>query len=141
MRETYDLPNDERIARYARPQLRSYLLQRLLDIMDRKVYGVPLTETEQRALAFLESELLEDDRILAEAAYGEFQKWQNQECTYAPPAAPASVEEPVIMPEKVQSWCNHASTPPLRRSYSPPRCRVSTTSPPGVPIARARTSG
>ena len=111
VRALYDIPADDRIGRYARSELRSYLVERLLDIMDRKVYGLPLSEDEQAALQFVESELLADDLTLAQAAWDEFARWRDVGCGYHAPAAPASVAKPVLMPKKVADWCSRAHHP------------------------------
>lgn len=121
LRGVYDLPNDERILRYARPQLRTYIVERLIDIMDRKVYGIPLTADEQRALTFVENEMLSDDRALAQASYDEFMLWKSDRCSYRPPPAPPSVENPATMPEKVVKWCNRAQHPShVAFTFAPP---------------------
>lgn len=111
LRATHDVPDDERILRYARPEIRAYLLNRLLDIVDRVTYGVPLTADEQRAFTFLQNQALAEDRELAQAAYDEFELWQRQKCSYRPPKAPTAVTDPVGLPEDVRKWCSVAHHP------------------------------
>lgn len=110
VRGLYDLPSDERILRYARPQLRSFMVARLQEIMDKKVYGVPLTEDEQNAFAFVEAQYLARNRLLAQAAYDEYFIFKSSPCTYRPPAAPESVKNPERMPKKVVDWCKLPNT-------------------------------
>jgi hypothetical protein len=106
----YGVPNDGRIAQYGRPELRDYVVERLLNIIDKKVYSETLTDDEQKALAFLESQVAEDDRVLAQAAWDEFERFQDVGCGYRPPTAPPVVTKPVVMPDKVVKWCSRART-------------------------------
>lgn len=110
VRASYDVPADARIARYARSELREYLLSRLLNIMDKSVYGVPLTADEKKALAWVEGEALSRERLLAQAAWDELQRFDQSACTYRPPAAPAFVPNPVKLPQKVITWCKQFKT-------------------------------
>lgn len=108
LRALHDVPNDDRLLRFARPELRAYILTRILDIIDRYVYGVPLTADERRTLEFVENDLLDDDRALAEAAYSEFQHFRDDQCSYSAPSAPPAVTPPVTMPDDVVKWCRRA---------------------------------
>ena len=101
----HDLPVDARIERYARPQIRTYMVTRLLDILDKAAYGEQLTADEQRALEFLQRQVLEEDRILTRYAYEEHERFVRESCAYVPPPAPAFVTEPVPVPAAWQSWC------------------------------------
>lgn len=104
----YDLPADDRVEQYARDQLRSYVHERLLDILDRAAYGLPLTADEQKALAFLQNEVLTADRRLAQAAADEYARFKNEGCAYVPPPAPSYVTDPLPVPASVQSGCRGA---------------------------------
>lgn len=127
-RAYYDLPSDERIMRYGRSYLRTYMVDQLLHIMDKKVYGVPLTEDERNALAFVEGQYIERDKLVAQAAYDEYVRFKSRPCLYRPPRAPAVVTEseeppdPVTLPKKVVDWCKSrpdTSTADLF-SFAPP---------------------
>ena len=106
----YDLPNDARIDTYARPQLRTYMVDRLLEIMDKKVYGVPLTANEQAAYDFAANYVLERSRTLAQAAYDEYLAFKAAPCQYTPPRAPDVVKDPETLPKKVTDWCKLPNT-------------------------------
>ena len=110
IRTTYDLPNDERILRYARSEIRAYMLNRLLDIMDKKVFGVALTTDEQRALDFVESQYGLDDRTQAQSAYDQFKAFEGTGgCGYVPPAPPAgSPFKALALPKAVADACKNA---------------------------------
>ncbi|WP_243060710.1 hypothetical protein [Nocardioides sp. SR21] len=123
IRVTYDLPSDERILRYARPQVRAYMLNRLLDIMDRKVYGVELTEDEQRALDFVENEYGLDDRVQAQAAYDEYKAFEGVGgCGYRPPLPPAGTPLKALpLPKAVKDACDNAqSSLAAQFAFAPP---------------------
>lgn len=115
LRAMYDLPQDYRIGRWARPELRAYVTDRLLLIMDKKVYGVPLDANEAAALTFLEQHYLEEDRFLAQAAYDEYVAFKASPCTYRPPAPPEVVTQggtkPETLPNKVKIWCQTNARP------------------------------
>ncbi len=101
----YDVPADVRVERFARPEIRNYMVSRFLDILDKASYGKPLTDDEQRALEFLQRKILDDDRVLTTYAHQEHQRFLAQGCAYVPPAAPSYVESPVGMPQEWLSWC------------------------------------
>jgi hypothetical protein len=105
VRAMYDVPADDRIGRYARAELRQYLLDRLLNIMDKQVYGVALTEDEKKALAWVETETADRDRLLAQEAWEEYTRFKDSPCTYRPPVAPAYVSNPPVLPAKIATWC------------------------------------
>ncbi|MCZ3386438.1 MAG: hypothetical protein LH630_05615 [Actinomycetia bacterium] len=110
VRAYYDVPSDDRILKYARPQLRNYMVDRILQIMDKKVYGVSLTDDEKAALAFVEGQASARDRLVARAAYQEYQTFKASPCTYQPPTAPSTVEDPETVPKKVTDWCKLPTT-------------------------------
>lgn len=101
----HDLPADDRVEHYARDEIRAYVQERLLDILDRAAYGLPLTADEQKALTFLQTEVLTSDRKLAQAAMDEYVRFKNEGCAYVPPAAPAFVTEPMAVPASVATGC------------------------------------
>lgn len=105
IRTLNDLPSDDRIQTYARPQLRTYIVAELLSIMDKKRDGQPLTENEQNALAFVEKEHVARDRLVAKYAWEEYLHFKADPCNYVVPNAPRSVDEPETMPKKVIDWC------------------------------------
>jgi hypothetical protein len=110
VRTLYKLPADDRILTYARPQLRVFMVDRIREIMDKKVYGVPLSDDEQNALSWVEQQYIARDRLLAEKAYAEYVRFKQSPCTYRAPQAPTWVEKPETMPQKVIDWCKLPST-------------------------------
>ena len=106
----YDLPKDERILRYARPQLRQYIVAQLVQIMDKKAHGQPLSDDESNALAFVQGQYVKRDRLVAQAAWDEYLAFETSPCTYVPPTAPKVVTTPETMPKKVIDWCKLPKT-------------------------------
>ncbi|MWB99139.1 hypothetical protein [Agromyces seonyuensis] len=106
----YDLPADGRIGVHASDELRGYLLTRILDILDRSLYGVELTTNEQTTLDWLNATLLASDRKTAQYAVDEFDAFRAAECGYTPPAAPSTVTDPVGLPSEVVAWCARRHT-------------------------------
>ncbi len=101
----YDVPRDDRVALYGRDEIRAYMANRLLDIVDKAAYGRTLTADEQRALDYLQNQVLDLDRAVATAAYREYQSYKAQGCGYSPPPAPSFVASPVPLPDAVRTWC------------------------------------
>jgi hypothetical protein len=122
IRAAYGVPLDGRIQRYAQPEIRAYVIERIGDILDRAAYGVELTPNEQRTLEFMERVIGGHELTLARAAWDEYQEFQNKGCAYTPPAAPAWVTEPVGLPDEVRNWCLHR-TPQLANLFvfAPPQ--------------------
>jgi hypothetical protein len=110
VRTFHDVPSDERIERYGRPHLRTHMVDRLLEIMDKRITGQPLTKNERNALAFVEGQYLERDRLVAQAAYDEYRSFKASPCSYTPPPAPPFLAKPETMPKKVTDWCKLPKT-------------------------------
>src|SRR5690606_8428490 len=72
----------------------------------RVAHNVALTPQEQLTFDLLERTVIETDRVAAHAAYDEYRAWITQGCGYEPPEAPRFVDEPVVMPSDVVSWCS-----------------------------------
>ncbi|MGW9632238.1 hypothetical protein ACWGST_16195 [Agromyces sp. NPDC055520] len=106
----YDLPADGRVQRLAGDQLRAYVLMRILDVLDRSLYGVELTPNEQVTLDYVNRQVLGSDRKIAQYAADEFATFQALECGYTPPAAPAFITTPVTLPKEVVDWCARRHT-------------------------------
>ncbi len=106
VRAVYDVPDDARVEQYARPQLRSYVVTRLLGIMKKAHDGVSLSENETRALAFLRQQVRADDIALTSATAAEYRAFEANPCGYSPPAAPAGVTDPVRKPAAVVKDCS-----------------------------------
>lgn len=106
----YDVPNDGRIERYAGDEIRGYVLSRVIDIFDRSLYSVPLSPDEQSTYDYFTEIFLESDRAVAQYAQDEYTRFMNNECGYRPPAAPAFVTDPVVLPEAVVAWCSRPRT-------------------------------
>src|SRR5690606_19238121 len=103
----YGVPLDARIRTYAAADIRAYVLNRILDIIDKVAYDEPLTANERLTFEFVEDTVKELERTVARAAYEEFKAWEANKCGYVPPAAPSFVTQPVTMPAAVTAWCAH----------------------------------
>lgn len=108
-----DIPDDRRLDAYGRPQVHAYVHARLIAIIDRYVFGLPLTDQETRVIEFVNRQLADDDKARAEAAWQEYQKFTNNNCAYAPPTAPSwvPVSERMGLPSAVSSRCRTAQSP------------------------------
>ena len=106
----YDLPYDGRVGRYAGDQLRAYIVTRILDILDKSLYGEELTPDELRTLQYVNDHFLSVDERIAQWANDEYQSFQALGCGYSVPPAPSFVTQPVTMPKTVTDWCSHRPT-------------------------------
>lgn len=106
----YDVPADGRVQRLAGDQLRAYVMLRILDILDRSLYGVELTANEQTTLDYVNRQLLGTDRKIAQYAVEEHAAYKALECGYTPPSAPAFIATPVPLPDEVRDWCARRHT-------------------------------
>lgn len=106
----YDLPHDGRVSVYAADQIRAYVVSRILDILDKSLYGEPLTADEQRTLEYINSEFLTSDQKIARWALEEHDAYLAAECGYAPAPAPSFITEPVGLPKTVTDWCARRHT-------------------------------
>lgn len=107
----YDLPYDGRVARYAGDQVRAYMVARIVDILDKSLYGEELTADEQITLDYLNANFLKTDQKIARWAQQEHQAYLAQGCGYTPAPAPSYVTQPVALPQSHVDWCNRRHTP------------------------------
>lgn len=107
----YDLPYDGRVSRYAGDQVRAHVVARILDILDKSLYGQPLTADEQKTLDYINQNFLKTDQKIARWANQEYEAFLAQGCGYAPAPAPSFVVDPVALPQTVVDWCARRHTP------------------------------
>lgn len=108
IRSYYGVPLDYRIERYAAAEVRAYIQNRILDILDKAAYDEPLTANETLTLDFVQGQVLDLERKITRYAYEEYLEWRKLGCGYSPPAAPSWVVSPVrSTPEEVK-WCTRA---------------------------------
>jgi hypothetical protein len=110
----YGVPLDDRIQRYAAAEVRGYIVTRLLDIIDRAAYNVPLTPSEAQTLQLIQRHMMDADRQVATLAYDEYLRFKSEGCAYQPPPAPGFITDPVGVPADVMSYCTR---PHLRDEF------------------------
>lgn len=106
---THDVPDRAMIRAYARPEIRAYVHMRLLDILDRALYGVPLTPQEQRTYDALMQALNTRETSLAKQTLAEYELWEADPCRYIPPAPPSPALKSVPNPVRTLPRCQQAS--------------------------------
>jgi hypothetical protein len=117
----YQIPDDGRIPRYLRGEIRAYTVTRIIGILDKVAVGDELSADEQVTLAFLEDQRIPADQDAAQWGLDEYNLWRSQGCSYVPPAAPAFITSPVEMPNDVTVWCQRAkSRLEVVTAYAPP---------------------
>ncbi len=80
---------DDLVRTYARPEIRAYVAMRINDILNKKLYGLPLTGQEQEAYDQLSALYKQILVAQAENALHEYEQWSNDPCVYVPPGPPA----------------------------------------------------
>jgi hypothetical protein len=101
----YGVPLDDRIQRYAAAEVRGYIVSRLLDIIDRAAYNVPLTPNEAQTLQLIQRHMMDADQSVATLAYDEYLRFKSNGCDYEPPSPPGFVADPVRLPADVVAHC------------------------------------
>lgn len=81
----HDVPNDVRLVRWARNEIRSYMFGRLLEAIGREHRGEPLTADEQSWLDTLRNRLSARRIARAEKALDELDRFDADPCGYQPP--------------------------------------------------------
>ncbi|RNL62922.1 hypothetical protein EFK50_14435 [Nocardioides marmoriginsengisoli] len=97
--DAHGVANDDLIKAYARPEIRAYVNSRLDDIINKKLYGQPMTTQENQAYLALEDHFRTSQVKAAKAALYEYDLWSSSPCTYVPPTPPPGmpfVANPVI---------------------------------------------
>lgn len=80
---------DDLVRTYARPDVRAYVAMRIDDILNKKLYGIPLTPREQGAYHELEAIYRQRLVTQAERSLHEYEEWSKDPCAYVPPGPPA----------------------------------------------------
>src|SRR6185437_9038793 len=80
---------DDLVRSYARPEIRAFVAMRINDILNKKLYGIPLTPKEQGA--YDELEAIYKQRLVTQAKHSlyEYEEWSKDPCAYVPPGPPA----------------------------------------------------
>lgn len=94
---------DDLVRSYARPEIRGYVAMRINDILNKKLYGVPMTHQETRAYEALEA--LYQERLVnkAKAALREYDLWSQNPCLYPVPSPPPGSGLPYVANEVASS--------------------------------------
>ena len=85
---TKGLDSIELVRAYARADIRAYVYSRLGDILNKRLYGEPMTEPEMEA--YDELQAIKKDRLVQSSKWAleEYNKWSNNPCGYVPPSPP-----------------------------------------------------
>lgn len=94
--DVHGVVNDDLVKAFARPQVRAHVKERLEDIVNKKLYGKPMTSQETGAFDALEQLYKQSQIDAAKASLTEYQKWDKGPCAYVPPAPPAGSGLPVV---------------------------------------------
>jgi hypothetical protein len=80
---------DDLVRSYARPEIRAYVAMRINDILNKKLYGIPLSTPEDEA--YHELAAIYKQRLVtqAEQSLHEYEEWSKDPCAYIPPGPPA----------------------------------------------------
>ncbi|MCW2783514.1 MAG: hypothetical protein JWP74_31 [Marmoricola sp.] len=93
---------DDMVRAYARPEIRAYVAGRVLDILNKKLYGKPMTDQENAVYAELEAVYKQRQVEQANQAEAEYADWNADPCAYDAPAPPAGTGLPFV-PNDVQT--------------------------------------
>ena len=105
----HGVTNDDLVYAYGRGEIRAYVTLRLIDILDKKLYGEPMTAREDETYAALVEALRVREVERAKRALNEWERWTTDPCRYPVPAPP-SPELPVIANDVAQTAkCSQAN--------------------------------
>ncbi|MFI5429362.1 hypothetical protein [Aeromicrobium sp. UC242_57] len=99
--DVHGVLNDDLVRSFARPDVRAYVEKRLNGIVNKKLYGKPMTDQENAAFEALEEYYKTNQVKAANAALAEYNLWTKNPCLYPVPVPPAGsglpeVPNPVI---------------------------------------------
>ncbi|WP_262851486.1 hypothetical protein [Mumia quercus] len=106
---SHDVPDQSMIRMYARPEIRAYVHMRIRDILDRVLYGVPLTPRERGTYDAVIQALNTRETSHAKQTLAEYERWEADPCGYVPPAPPSSALKPVPNPVRTLPRCQRGS--------------------------------
>ncbi|MCW2783940.1 MAG: hypothetical protein JWP74_457 [Marmoricola sp.] len=112
----HGVKNDDLVTTFARPEIRSYVSARLLSILNKKLYGKPLTDEEQSAYDALEAIYKQRQVEQATWALDEYNDWSADPCAYVPPAPPVNSGLPAV-PNDVRTSSKCSKIAALTQQY------------------------
>lgn len=80
------VPNDRRLVHLARNEIRAYMYLRLMQVVKKEATGSPLTAQEQAWYDVFRADVRSVRVRRAQAAVDEYERWENDTCSYQPPA-------------------------------------------------------
>ncbi|MDQ6526245.1 hypothetical protein RB608_21680 [Nocardioides sp. LHD-245] len=119
---THGVRADDLVRSYARPEIRAYVAMRINSILDKKLYGEPMSPQEDRAYAAL-AEIYKAKLVAkSKRALREYDLWSANPCGYPVPAPPPGLPyvandvalSPACLPNQlVQAFKLINNTPPV----------------------------
>ncbi len=104
---TKGLQSDDLVRTYARADLRAYIIARLEQILNKKLYGEPMTD--QEVAAYEELQAIKKDRLVKSAKWAleEYGLWSADPCGYVAPSPPVGSTLPAVPnPARDSSLCS-----------------------------------
>ncbi|UMG94439.1 hypothetical protein [Nocardioides sp. TF02-7] len=120
----HGITDRQAIRAYAAPTIRAYMADRIIEILDRKLYGQPMTELEELVYESVRTAYHHERVEAARRVLREYHAWRVDKCGYVPPPPPpGSGIEPVPNDYRLSNYCRDprwlvysylTDTPPLR---------------------------
>ena len=89
-------PEHRLVQTFSRPEIRGYIVARMQDIVNKKLYGEPMDDREKAAYAELEA--IFKDKLVSDSKWAleEYDKWNANPCGYVPPPPPTGSGLPAV---------------------------------------------
>lgn len=155
--DVHGVLNDDLIKAFARPEIRAAVQSRIEVIINKKLYGEPMTAQESAAFDALEGFYKQNQIDAAKAALAEYDAWDKNPCGYQPPAPPTGSGLPFVAnPVAGTAMCSPANkvdlfritrnTPPAETfekwgSYRHPRAMMRNANDPQIRYMTGKTRG
>ncbi|WP_157538387.1 MULTISPECIES: hypothetical protein [unclassified Nocardioides] len=155
--DVHGVLNDDLVKAFARPEVRAAVASRIEVIINKKLYGEPMTPQEEAAFEAIEGYYKQNQVNSATAALAEYDAWDKNPCGYLPPAPPAGSGLPAVPnPVAGTAMCSAANkvdlfritrnTPPAETfekwgSYRHPRAMMRHANDPQVRYMTGKTRG
>lgn len=94
--DVHGVLNDDLVKAFARPEVRAAVASRIEVIINKKLYGKPMTAQETAAFDAVEGYYKQNQINAAKAALAEYDAWDKNPCGYVPPAPPTGSGLPAV---------------------------------------------
>jgi hypothetical protein len=92
----HEIDNREMVLKYARGEIRAYLYARINEILDKRLYGEPMTPQELETYRSVAAFFTAEEQRIGREIHRQYLAWKSDPCGWVPPKPPPGSNLPVV---------------------------------------------